>query len=135
MSANTYLVIAVFVNTGIGKGSGKPFEMQRVAVLDVREDVNTPTFQSTGVGLACIELSVSPAFFTALHNQFLKDFKGLPVSYSLNTSLDRDGRNRVVGFGDVENISASPEPQAAPEAQKPEETAAPLFRNRGNAAS
>ena len=111
MNINSFLVASVFVNTGIGKESGNPFEMQRVGVLTSREDVDTKTFQSHGVGLSVVELSVSPNFFTALHNQFLKDFQGLPLLYSLETSLDREGRNRVVGFGKAPEL---PKPDAAP---------------------
>jgi len=92
------LVAAVFTNTGVAKASGNPYSMPRATVLGDFIDVENSNFQSRGLGFNPVELSVSPAFSDSLHKYFADNFKGLPVSIDLVTSLDREGRNIITGF-------------------------------------
>ncbi|MFZ2450502.1 MAG: hypothetical protein WAW36_08285 [Methylovulum miyakonense] len=92
------LVSAIFVNSGIAKASQKPYSMARAVVLNPFQPTDTANFQCHGAGLNAVELSVSDGFITAFQNQFTADFKGAPVQYDIDTVLDREGRNIIVGF-------------------------------------
>ncbi|WP_019867563.1 hypothetical protein [Methylovulum miyakonense] len=119
------LVSAIFVNSGIAKASQKPYSMARAVVLNPFQPTDTANFQCHGVGLSAVELSVSDGFITAFQNQFNADFKGQPVLYDIDTVLDREGRNIIVGF------ATSPVPVSAPvDAAPAADAAKPVFGNK-----
>lgn len=93
-----YLVSSVFKNTGTAKATGKPFQMNRISVLQPFVETNASTFQSHGAGLSVVELSVGDNIFDDLEKHFRSRFKGSPVSIELETALDRDSRAVVIGY-------------------------------------
>lgn len=97
------LVAAAFTNTGIAKASQQPYSMTRALVLMPFTDVENSNFQSRGQGFTAVELSVASSFATQFQNQFNSSFKGSPVQMELITSLDRDGRNVIVGLDSSQN--------------------------------
>lgn len=93
-----FLVTSVFCNTGIAKGSGKPFQMHRATVLTPFSERNTPNFQSNGSGLTAVELSVVDSVYPELEKHFQAGFKRNPIFVDLDTTLDGDGRMMITGF-------------------------------------
>lgn len=94
------LVASVFTNTGLAKTTKNPYSMTRALVLMPFTDIENSNFQSRGQGLTAVELAVNESFSTALLNQFGAAFKGLPIQMDLALTLDRDGRNVIIGFVD-----------------------------------
>lgn len=112
-----YIVSLVMTNTGIAKATNKPFAMTRLNVLVPFIDVDRETFQSHGTGLSTVELSVSSSCATAIQNSFNQSFQGMPIAMDLDTSLDQEGKNVVIGFRalNVSELSAEqPEPKTEP---------------------
>lgn len=118
------LVSAVFVNTGIAKASGNPYQMNRAWVLVPFSGRNTPTSQSNGTGFTPVEISVSDAFFPDFEKEFLTQFKDAPVAMDLEHSMDSQGRMILIGF--------SGQSTAKPEPKLDENAPAPLFGKRAN---
>lgn len=99
------IVAAAFTNTGIAKASQQPYSMTRATVLMPFTDVENSNFQSRGEGFSAVELSVASTFSTQFQNHFNQSFKGVPVQLDLTTSLDREGRNIIVGFAAADKAS------------------------------
>jgi|GEM_PF-5978494 len=97
-----YLILNVVTNSGISKTSQKPYSMSRALVGVPFQDVDTSNFQAHGFGFSAVELSISSSFSTAFINQFNSLFKGTPIEIDLETSLDREGKNIIVGFSTPE---------------------------------
>lgn len=92
------IVAAAFTNSGTAKGSGNPYSMTRAIVLMPFQNVDNTNFKSIGQGFSAVELSVSNDYSTQFLNLFNSSFKGSPVQMDLLTSLDREGRNVIVGI-------------------------------------
>jgi len=102
-----FIVASAFTNTGIAKVSQQPYSMTRALVLMPFTDVENSNFQSRGEGFSAVELSVASSFATQFQNQFNSSFKGSPVQMELITSLDREGRNVIVGLESPQNKTAA----------------------------
>lgn len=93
----TMIFSSVFKNTGTAKATGNPFSIPRANVLVPFLGRNSATFQSNGVGLVPIELSVGESCFDALLSSFTSKFKGLPVPIDVDTSMGEGGITVIIG--------------------------------------
>jgi hypothetical protein len=93
-----YLVSLVNKRDGVKAETGNKYSIPRAFVLVPFHEASTANWNLTGIGTTQVELVVAESFYPTLENKFKLDFKGSPILYDFEVSLDRDGKNVLVGF-------------------------------------
>ena len=93
-----YLVAAVHQSSGTARATGNPYAIPRASVLTPFQNRQTANQTVVGNGYAFIDLTVSETFYPALSKHLALNFKGQPLELDFETSLDREGRNVLIGF-------------------------------------
>lgn len=93
-----YLVSLVNKRDGVKAETGNKYSIPRAFIHVPFLPSSTQNWTLSGVGNTEVELVVSETFYSELEAKFRADFKGTPIHYDFETSLDREGKNVLIGF-------------------------------------